>query len=58
MSSEPQLLPAHAAPPPAPYAECSCPVPLPRLRAERKGAPESYCERCGLPVPLNLRRFR
>jgi hypothetical protein len=33
---------------------CTCEHPLPRTRAERKGAAATYCERCGLPVPLRL----
>jgi hypothetical protein len=33
---------------------CSCEHPLPHVRAERKGAAATYCDRCGLPVPLRL----
>jgi hypothetical protein len=35
-------------------ATCSCEHPLPRERAERKGAARTTCERCGLPVRLRL----
>ena len=39
----------------SPPAECSCERPLPRAKAERKGAAQTRCERCGKPVPLSLR---
>jgi hypothetical protein len=35
-------------------AICCCPQPLPRERADRKGASRTTCDRCGLPVPLRL----
>lgn len=40
---------------PPPGRSCSCPEPLPRERAVRKGAARTICERCGLPIPLRLR---
>ena len=35
---------------------CSCPDPLPVERAERRGAAITLCLRCGLRVPIRLRR--
>ena len=35
---------------------CSCDVPQPVERAERKGAAVTACARCGLPLPLRLGR--
>jgi hypothetical protein len=35
---------------------CSCADPVPVERAERKGAAVVLCQRCGLRVPLRLRR--
>jgi hypothetical protein len=35
-------------------APCTCPEPVPRQRAERKGAASSYCARCGRPITLTL----
>jgi hypothetical protein len=35
-------------------ATCSCERPLPRERADRKGAASTVCDRCGLPVRLRL----
>jgi hypothetical protein len=37
-----------------PRMTCACPRPAPHMRAERKGAARTYCERCGLPVRLEL----
>lgn len=34
---------------------CRCEHPLPIERATHKGASETVCARCGLPVPLRLR---
>ena len=42
------------APAPTAYA-CTCERPLPRERAERKGAATTVCDRCGLPVPVRKR---
>jgi hypothetical protein len=33
---------------------CSCPTPVPVERATRKGAAQTECLRCGLPIPLRL----
>ncbi|MEN3342703.1 MAG: hypothetical protein V7644_2107 [Actinomycetota bacterium] len=33
---------------------CSCPTPVPVERATRKGAAQTECARCGLPVALRL----
>ena len=33
---------------------CKCEKPLPVERAERKGAAQTFCLRCGKPVPLRL----
>jgi hypothetical protein len=41
-------------PTPAPPPTCSCEQPLPRIRAERKGAATTICDRCGLPARLSL----
>jgi len=41
-------------PPAPPHATCSCERPLPRIRAERKGAATTICDRCGLPARLSL----
>jgi hypothetical protein len=35
---------------------CSCKDPIPVERAERKGAAVTLCPRCGLRVPIRLRR--
>jgi len=35
---------------------CSCVDPIPVERAERKGAAVVVCQRCGLRVPIRLRR--
>jgi hypothetical protein len=35
---------------------CRCADPLPVERAVRKGAAVRVCQRCGLRVPLELRR--
>jgi hypothetical protein len=50
----------HAQPPaPAdqsgPGSTCSCERPLPRVRAERKWAARTHCDRCGLPMRLAFR---
>ncbi len=37
-----------------PMPTCACERPLPRQRAERKGAARTICDRCGLPVRLRL----
>jgi hypothetical protein len=34
---------------------CSCERPLPHVRAERKWAARTYCDRCGLPLRLTWR---
>jgi hypothetical protein len=47
-ASVPMLVPALRS------STCSCLQPLPRERAERKGAARTTCDRCGLPVPLRL----
>jgi hypothetical protein len=39
-----------------PRMTCACPSPAPHTRAERKGAARTYCDRCGLPVRLELVR--
>ena len=33
---------------------CTCPAPIPEVRAERKGAARTHCARCGLPVPIGF----
>jgi hypothetical protein len=33
---------------------CECERPLPRVRAERKGAAATYCDRCGRPIRPTL----
>jgi hypothetical protein len=43
-------------PPPPVALSCTCAVPRPRERAVHKGAARTFCERCGLPLPLRLRR--
>ena len=46
-----------ATPPAGPCLErtCSCDQPLPHVQADRKWAARTYCERCGLPLPLSWR---
>jgi hypothetical protein len=34
---------------------CSCERSLRHVRAERKWAARTYCDRCGLPLPLTWR---
>jgi hypothetical protein len=34
---------------------CTCEKPIPVERATRKGAAQTECARCELPVPLRLR---
>lgn len=34
---------------------CACERPVPVQRAERKGAAQTVCLRCGNPVPTRLR---
>jgi hypothetical protein len=34
---------------------CSCERPAPRERADYKGGARTFCERCGLPMPLTWR---
>lgn len=38
----------------SPSALCTCAQPIPKPRAERKGAARTYCARCELPIPLLL----
>jgi hypothetical protein len=38
-----------------PARTCSCERPLPHVRAERKWAARTYCDRCGLPLRLTWR---
>jgi hypothetical protein len=55
MHPEPTIEPARTAeaPPPSPTAHyCDCALPIPVERAERHGAAERICARCGLPVPV------
>ncbi|MDX6513948.1 MAG: hypothetical protein QOE36_3452 [Gaiellaceae bacterium] len=54
MHSQPHETPTPTAAQPTAWT-CSCEHPLPRQRAERKGAAATYCERCGLPVPVGRR---
>jgi hypothetical protein len=42
-------------PPPSRPALCSCERPAPRERADYKGGARTFCERCGLPMPLTWR---
>jgi hypothetical protein len=35
-------------------ATCACPVPLPEVRATRKGAARTHCARCGRPIRLDF----
>jgi len=37
-------------------ALCTCAVPVPQVRAERKGAARTHCARCGLPIRLDFVR--
>jgi hypothetical protein len=37
---------------PAPPTTCVCPMPVPEVRAVRKGAARTHCARCGLPVRI------
>jgi hypothetical protein len=37
-----------------PAQTCTCPVPLPEIRAVWKGAARTYCSRCNLPVQLDF----
>jgi hypothetical protein len=37
------------------WRTCTCERPLPHVRAERKWAARTYCERCGLPMRLTWR---
>ena len=51
MSHTTPLMPAPSTVPGA----CACERPVPVVRAERKGAAETVCLRCGSPVPTRLR---
>ncbi len=33
---------------------CTCSNPIPVVRAERKGAALTVCDRCGLPIRLDF----
>ncbi|HVC86285.1 MAG TPA: hypothetical protein VNC40_02545 [Gaiellaceae bacterium] len=33
---------------------CTCPVPIPEVRATHKGAAHTHCAKCGLPVRLDF----
>jgi hypothetical protein len=33
---------------------CACPEPVREVRAARKGAAQTYCSRCDLPVRLDF----
>jgi hypothetical protein len=44
--------PATASPPTT--ETCTCLLPIPVERAERKGAARTHCARCGKPLPLRL----
>jgi len=48
----PDFVPADWALTAAPPAVCTCPKPLPEVRAEHKGAARTYCARCGLPMRI------
>jgi hypothetical protein len=37
------------------WRTCTCERPLPHVRAERKWAARTYCDRCGLPMRLTWR---
>jgi hypothetical protein len=39
----------------SPHTLCACPSPVPRVRAEWKGAARTYCTRCGLPMRIEFR---
>jgi hypothetical protein len=51
MSNTTPLIPAPSTAPGA----CACERPVPIERAERKGAAETVCLRCGNPVSARLR---
>jgi hypothetical protein len=49
----PDYVPAEwSAPDPSPTTGCTCTVPLPDVRAARKGAARTHCARCGLPIRI------
>ena len=35
-------------------AVCACAVPIPEVRAARKGAARTHCARCDLPIRLEF----
>jgi hypothetical protein len=35
-------------------AVCTCPDPIPQVRADHKGAAATVCARCGLPVRIDF----
>lgn len=35
---------------------CICAVPVPLVRAARKGAARTHCARCGLPIRIDFAR--
>ncbi len=37
-----------------PSKTCTCPDPIPVVRATHKGAAHTVCQRCGLPVRLDF----
>ncbi len=37
-----------------PLTVCACTVPVPEVRALRKGAARTHCSTCGLPVRLDF----
>jgi hypothetical protein len=53
--SAPGYQQASAARPEIKLELCQCERPLPRERAEHKWAARTYCNRCGLDLPLRWR---
>jgi hypothetical protein len=60
MQPESTIDPASTAEPPPPSTAghyCGCALPIAVERAERRGAAERVCARCGLPIAVRWRRW-
>jgi hypothetical protein len=60
MQPESTTEPARTAEPPSPTTAghyCGCALPIAVERAERRGAAERVCARCGLPIAVRWRRW-
>jgi hypothetical protein len=50
------VTPPSGPPPAGAPTICVCPVPIPEVHADRKGAARTHCARCGLPVRIDFAR--